>query len=432
MKMVLKTFLIFLFSCSLFAQEQIRVMGYNLLNYPNNRSGTNITAIEPFYKKIINTINPDALVVVEMVQQAGVNQFLTNVLGNDYSAATVTIKGTNSSGDDGNNCAFYYKPSKLTLIESKEIPARTRVISSFKVVHNTTKDTLIILGVHLKANVFNSDNVLNQEKRTDAVISLRNETVKYRANANFLVCGDFNIFSSNEKAFQKLIDKSTSGYAIDMLNVTGNWSANPTFSSVSTYSANKLDTRLDMILISQGLQDKGGVDYINDSYKIFGNDNNHFSKAVNQGVNTWFLNDASMGTALVLASDHLPIYADFSFGVATNIDRYNSLPEKFELEQNYPNPFNPTTTINYKLQSASHVTLKVYDVLGREVATLVDEYKPAGNHSTLFMPRLEQGKAGALSSSFSSGVYFYRLTAKNHSPSSQHGFAQTRKMLFLK
>ncbi|MEW6653135.1 MAG: endonuclease/exonuclease/phosphatase family protein, partial [Bacteroidota bacterium] len=259
MKKVLTTFLIFLFSFSLCAQEQIRLMSYNLLNYPNSRSGTNITAIEPFYKKIINEIKPDALVVVEMVQQTGVNQFLTNVLGNEFSAASVTIKGTNSSGYDGNNCAFYYKPSKLTLIESKEIPARTRVISSFKVVHNTTKDTLVILGVHLKANDFTSDNVLNQEKRTDAVISLRNETVKYKPNSNFLVCGDFNIFSSYEAAFQKLTDKSASGYVIDMMNVTGNWSDNPAFNSVCTYSTNDLDTRLDMILISQGLQDKGGV-----------------------------------------------------------------------------------------------------------------------------------------------------------------------------
>ncbi|KAF0152354.1 MAG: endo-1 4-beta-xylanase [Ignavibacteria bacterium] len=85
------------------------------------------------------------------------------------------------------------------------------------------------------------------------------------------------------------------------------------------------------------------------------------------------------------------------------------LPNSFELKQNYPNPFNPSTVISYIVPVASRVTLKVYDVLGREVATLVDEYMPAGTHSTLFMPRLAKEKAGALSSSFSSGVYLYRL-----------------------
>lgn len=407
MNKVYKTFLIFLFSCSLFAQEQIRVMSYNLLNYPNTR--------DVHYKKIIETIKPDALVVVEMIQQAGVNQFLTNVLGNDYSAATVTIKGTNSSGNDGNDCAFYYKPSKLTLIESKAVPARTRVISTFKVVNNTTKDTLVILGVHLKANDYTSDNVLNQQKRTDAVISLRSETKNYRPGANFLVCGDFNIFSSNEAAFQKLIDKSTSGYVIDMMNVTGNWSDDPAFNSVCTHSTTDLDTRLDMILISQGLQDKGGVDYLNDSYKIFGNDGNHFNKAVNNGANTWFLNDASIGTALVTAADHLPIYADFAFGVSTSADNKNSLPAQFELAQNYPNPFNPATNISYTLPAAGLVTLKVYDLLGREVETLVNEYKQPGYYSSQF---------SIMNSQLSSTVYFYQLKVGN--------FVQTKKMLVIK
>ncbi|KAF0152156.1 MAG: peptidase S8/S53 subtilisin kexin sedolisin [Ignavibacteria bacterium] len=100
------------------------------------------------------------------------------------------------------------------------------------------------------------------------------------------------------------------------------------------------------------------------------------------------------------------------------------VPTEFALYQNYPNPFNPTTVISYKLQAASHVTLKVYDVLGREVATLVDEYKQAGNHSTLFLPRLAQGKAGVLSSSLASGVYFYKIFAD--------GFTETKKMVLLK
>ncbi|MEW6654251.1 MAG: T9SS type A sorting domain-containing protein, partial [Bacteroidota bacterium] len=135
----------------------------------------------------------------------------------------------------------------------------------------------------------------------------------------------------------------------------------------------------------------------------------------NQGANTWFLNDVSMGTALVIASDHLPIYADFSFGVSTNVDRYNTLPEKFELEQNYPNPFNPSTVISYKLQAASRVTLKVYDVLGREVAALVDEFKQPGIYNSQF---------SILNSQLSSGVYFYRLTTPTNTT--------TKKMVLTK
>jgi hypothetical protein len=75
-------------------------------------------------------------------------------------------------------------------------------------------------------------------------------------------------------------------------------------------------------------------------------------------------------------------------------------PTSFALCQNYPNPFNPSTVIGYRLAASSHVTLKIYDLLGREVATLVDEMKPAGTYSVTF-------HAGKLSS----GIYCYRMKA---------------------
>ncbi len=88
-------------------------------------------------------------------------------------------------------------------------------------------------------------------------------------------------------------------------------------------------------------------------------------------------------------------------------------PSSFSLSQNYPNPFNPTTSINYQLAVNSFVTLKVYDVLGNEVASLVNEQKPAGEYKVDFD-----------ASGLGSGFYFYVLKAGN--------FVQSRKMLLLK
>ncbi|MEW6654868.1 MAG: T9SS type A sorting domain-containing protein, partial [Bacteroidota bacterium] len=85
---------------------------------------------------------------------------------------------------------------------------------------------------------------------------------------------------------------------------------------------------------------------------------------------------------------------------------------------NYPNPFNPSTVISYKLQAASRVTLKVYDVLGREVAVLVDEFKNAGNYKITFNVKTRHGV------SLQSGVYFYRLTTPTNTI--------TKKMLLIK
>jgi len=92
----------------------------------------------------------------------------------------------------------------------------------------------------------------------------------------------------------------------------------------------------------------------------------------------------------------------------------SKIPVLFALYQNYPNPFNPTTTINYSIPKASLVTIKVYDILGRVISTLVNGEKSAGNYSVQF------SAIGGLSS----GVYFYRMQAG--------GFVQTKKLLLLK
>jgi hypothetical protein len=73
-------------------------------------------------------------------------------------------------------------------------------------------------------------------------------------------------------------------------------------------------------------------------------------------------------------------------------------PETFELYQNYPNPFNPTTTISYQLPVSSNVTLKIFDILGREVATIVDEFRKAGYYKEVWD-----------ASNYASGVYFYKI-----------------------
>lgn len=88
-------------------------------------------------------------------------------------------------------------------------------------------------------------------------------------------------------------------------------------------------------------------------------------------------------------------------------------PLTFQLEQNYPNPFNPSTNISWQSAVGGHQTLKVFDVLGNEVATLVNEEKPAGVYEVEFN-----------ASQFSSGVYFYKLQAGS--------FIETKKMILLK
>ena len=101
--------------------------------------------------------------------------------------------------------------------------------------------------------------------------------------------------------------------------------------------------------------------------------------------------------------------------LVTDIKEVEGLPTEFRLEQNYPNPFNPETVISYQLAVSGHVSLKIYDILGREVVTLVDAVQQAGAHHSQFSVR---------NSTLSSGVYLYRIEAGD--------FVQSKKMILLK
>lgn len=103
--------------------------------------------------------------------------------------------------------------------------------------------------------------------------------------------------------------------------------------------------------------------------------------------------------------------------VFTSIEDEENFPTEFSLKQNYPNPFNPATSIRYTIGSRQFVQLKVYDILGNEIATLVDEEKPAGNYEIEFNPVYSIKNPA-------SGIYFYQLKAGD--------YTQTKKMILIK
>ena len=91
----------------------------------------------------------------------------------------------------------------------------------------------------------------------------------------------------------------------------------------------------------------------------------------------------------------------------------SEIPSNYSLFQNYPNPFNPSTNIKYQISKNSFVILKVYDLLGREISTLVNELQKAGVYEVQFS-----------NSELTSGIYFYRMQAGNYS--------ETKKMVYIK
>jgi hypothetical protein len=100
-----------------------------------------------------------------------------------------------------------------------------------------------------------------------------------------------------------------------------------------------------------------------------------------------------------------------------DVEKELTIPSQFKLYQNYPNPFNPVTKIKFQIPEFGFVSLKVFDVLGNEVATLVNEERPAGTYEVEFNP------ASSIKHP-ASGIYFYQINTSN--------FVKTRKMLLLK
>jgi len=125
------------------------------------------------------------------------------------------------------------------------------------------------------------------------------------------------------------------------------------------------------------------------------------------------------GEFIIIGLDGPGIYkiSASELGITTSVEQTEELAYNYELSQNYPNPFNPSTTIRFSIPESEFVTLKVYDMLGKEVASLVNEELPTGTYNAVF-------DATSTSMNLSSGIYFYRLEANN--------FVQTKKLTLIK
>ncbi len=121
----------------------------------------------------------------------------------------------------------------------------------------------------------------------------------------------------------------------------------------------------------------------------------------------------SVQVGTIANPDYRETYTFISSTETSGIAEANTKPNCFKVYQNYPNPFNPSTVISYSLSSPAKVSIKVYDIMGTQVSTLVNQEKPSGTHQVEFD-----------GSKLPSGIYYYRLAAGS--------FMQTKKMMMLK
>jgi endonuclease/exonuclease/phosphatase family metal-dependent hydrolase len=310
---------VFLLTFISYAQETVRIMAYNICEYPNVQTYGDTAYRNPYFRIVLGESDPDILSVEEMTSQTNALGFLTNVLnhnGNNYAMAEFI-----SNANDNN--VLYYKTSKFSMISTPYIVDNSGHITIlFKLYNINTRDTLVIYSIHLDSGEQNGD-------RLTQVQTIRESADSLSEKEYYMGIGDFNMYGGDEEEEPAgyIFNTASGGYFIDPLGLQDepNWSASfltaaNTFASrttsfgggTTTSGSGGMDERFDLILISQTVNDEGGITLNTNSYTTMGNDGNHNDKSVNQLPNTAV--SSTVADALYWASDHLPVYADFNFG----------------------------------------------------------------------------------------------------------------------
>lgn len=297
-------------------------------------------------------------------------------------------EGVLAGFDQVQKTAYLYKTSTIESLETDLVT--TGMVTSdwangrfpfyfrFNATINGVEKEFNVFNIHAKAFGESSD----YTQRVNASTQLKSYLDVFHEDDNVIVLGDF-----NDEILQSTNEGNASPYQnFDLDEEYTIVTKSLEEAGYTSYSSNSM---IDHIIISSELTDE----YFEGTERVE--------------------NPNYIGSFLSQTSDHYPVWVRFEWGELVDNETETEIAVGFHLEQNYPNPFNPSTVINYQVPSNGLVTLEVFDLTGRIVATLVNRVMPAGEHQAVFD-----------ASGLSSGVYMYRLVAGNQ--------VLTRKMMLIK
>lgn len=378
------TAFISLLSMTVMSQDTLKIMYYNLLNFPGTTPGRADTL-----RKTLQYTHPDLLVVNELSSEIGADLILNQSL--NVGEITHYQRAEFTNGPDSDNMLFYHS-DKVVLYSQFEIETELRLINEYvlytlPIINDTV--FLSFYSAHLKA----SDGSQEENLRYAEAMAFKNHLSGKQEVKNIIFGGDLNIYKSSEKAYTEI----TTGQDIplyDPIFSPANWHNNSTYANIHTQSTRSsqfgggatggMDDRFDMIFVSTDiLNGADRVKYIHNSYEAFGQDGQRFNQSVRVPSNASAPD--SIINALYYMSDHLPVIMDveileeanaiaeakllkFDFIIENNIIRFSELNESLEF--------------------------KIFDVLGKEV----------------FAKQLNRGANQVkLSSQIKSGVYILQF-----------------------
>ncbi|TVQ16030.1 MAG: hypothetical protein EA361_04825 [Bacteroidetes bacterium] len=386
-------FLFFFANFHVAAQDTIRVMQYNLLFYgyytdfctPENN---NTDQKDQYLRTILGQFQPDIFAVNEMGRGAhNVTRLRDNALnvdGVDYFEHATYTNSTNSWFAN----ALYYDSRKFGLY-NETVPSSTlRDINLYTLYYKTedlavTGDTtfLTCIVAHLKAGQSASD----QQTRTAMVNNVMAYLHNNNYSGNILFMGDFNMKSSFEQAYQRMVAHSNPDIRFyDPIDVSGVWGHNPDMAPYHTQSPRTgshpcfvtggLDDRYDFILASNSImQGLDGFHYVEDSYTTIGQDGIRYNQSLISPPN--YSQPQEIISALYNMSDHLPVMMDM---VVTTPLSTPDIPGDFDLSVSFQNPVKDRLKLEIQNDIPGEIKVRFYALTGL-LAFEQSFYKTAGN-----------------------------------------------------
>jgi len=305
----------------------LRLVNYNVTNYPS----VLFPQRQPYFRTVFSILGADIVVTQEFTTAAGVDSFRVNVLNvlepGQWSSAAFT------NGIDTDN-SFFYKSSKVTFLGQRVFYVSSdfeRFVNEYRfrpVGYSSDAAEIRIYSVHLKA----SNTAADAAQREREATGLRDTMNHVPSGTHMIVTGDFNVYTSAELAYQKFLESQADndGRVMDPLNPlnqTQAWHNGSSFASIHTqcpcgdnatpsrgcpagggFSGGGLDDRFDLCLHTYNLGDGEGLDVLASTYKAVGQDGLHYNVPITDSPT--IPEGAAYATALINASDHLPIRVD--------------------------------------------------------------------------------------------------------------------------
>jgi len=385
----------FVFSLSIKAQDTLTVMTYNLLNFNNNtsyctQSNNNVNDKINYLKVITSYVLPDIVGFNEIhASNATIQLILDSVLNTNGVKTYSRIQYINSSNSDIVSTIFYNN-RKFKLYSTNYLQTDLRDVIILNLYYNSQEmqnnhDTVFIrvMQAHLKAGSTTSD----QDQRAQETSVIMNYLNSIGNTKNTILMGDFNVQSSTETSFQNLINYSNANVRFyDPVNKLGTWNNNSYYALYHTQAAQVnsngctsgggLDDRFDFILVSFSIMNNlYKVKYVTNSYKVIGQDGNHFNQSVDDPAN--YSVPSNVLTALANMSDHLPVILKLAIQQTPFIGIEEESLNKFNIK--------PYSWIDNELilslqgEYNGNLEINIYDIMGRKVYT---------NNKTLFNDKL--------------------------------------------